>query len=206
MSNASHSRVHRTDALGVGVCMPLRRHIAAATPVFMSLFLLTAMGADPARPQRVESIFIAGVNSDAYYVANDSMGKLEAAVLVDLREERPITLGVRIEVLKIDRELQTVTFSTTAELVAAGRRSSGTRDQWYLPSFFWVVGCSSDGQVVTFNGQRVGQSPVDFIIKAGVAVLEPSTEEMTLAVSTIAQSTKKRVVCGTYAPLPAYKP
>lgn len=186
--------------------MPLRPRIAAATPVCTFLCVLSVIGADPARAQQVESIFIAGVSSDGYYVANDSMGKLEVAILGDLEEERPITLGARVEVLKHDHALQTVSFPSTAELVGAGRRASGGRDQWYLPIFLWVIACSSDGQVVTFNGDTVGHSPVDFIIEAGVAVLDPSTEEMILATDTIARSSKKRVVCGTYAPLPVHKP
>jgi hypothetical protein len=206
MSNVFHSRVPHTDALGIAVRVPRCCRIAATPPVLMALCLLAAMGVDSARAQQVESIFIAGVSSDGYYVANDSMGKLEVAILGDLQEERPINLGARVEVLKHDHALQTVSFPSTAELVGAGRRASGGRDQWYLPIFLWVIGCSSDGQAVTFNGDTVGQSPVDFIIEAGVAVLDPATEEMILAADTIARSSKKRVVCGTYAPLPVHNP
>jgi len=172
-------------------------------PVLLSLFLLTAMGADTVRAQQVESIFIAGVDSEGYYIANGATGKLEAAVLADLRDERPITLGARIEVLKLDHALQVVTFSSTAELVAAGRRASDGRDQWYLPKFSWIVGCSSDGRAVTFNGETVGRSPVDFAIEVGIAVLDDSDGEVFLAGDTITTSSKKRVVCGKYTPLPA---
>jgi len=99
MLNTFRFRVHRIAFRGVGVRKPLRCRIAAAKPLLTALFLPIALGADLARAQLVESIFVAGASSDGYYVANGSTGRLDVAVLIDLRDERPITLGARIEVL-----------------------------------------------------------------------------------------------------------
>jgi hypothetical protein len=194
--------VQRSGLLGVAARKPQRRHVAAVMQALTAALLLMALGADVAHAQLVESIFVSGASSDGYYLANDSKGRLDVALLVDLQDERPITLGARIEVLKVDHPLQTVTYASTASLVVAGRRASGERDEWYLRSFSWIVSCSSDGQAVTFNGEAVGQSPVDFVIEAGVATLDESSREMMLIDDTIAQSSKTRLVCGKYTPLP----
>ena len=57
---------------------------------------------------------------------------------------------------------------------------------------------------VTIDGKKVGPSPVDFVIEIGVLrYLEIEDEEMQLIKDSIAESRKKRVICGEFTPLPA---
>jgi hypothetical protein len=88
------------------------------------------------------------------------------------------------------------------ELVAAGRRGSGGRDQWYLQGFVWTIGCSADGREVEIAGEVAGASPLDLVIEVGVAMPREEGEALSLVPDSIAESSVKRVVCGEYAPLP----
>jgi hypothetical protein len=170
------------------------------TLAILAASLLGGTGAAVA--QEVESIFIAGQNTDGYYVAIAGAGKLEAAILVDLRDERPARLGARIEVKKRYHAEQEIHYADTAALAASGRQGSGGRDQWYLPGFTWTIGCSADGRVVKFNEEAVGKSPVDFVIQVGIIAPSEEGEPMRLLGDSIAESGKKRVMCGKYSPLP----
>ena len=163
---------------------------------------LLAGAAPPASAQMVKSLFPAGQSADGYYVPFDGRGTLEVGVLAELNGKRPVSLAARIEVTKQHHAVQEQAFATDAELVAAGRRGSGGRDQWYLQGFAWTIGCSADGRDVEIGGEAVGTSPVEFVIEVGIAAPREPEDEVTLIPDSIAESSAKRVVCGEYAPLP----
>lgn len=172
-----------------------------------SICVLATLVAGAASGQQVESIFIAGHNADGYYVTNAGAGRLDVAILVDLRDERPAHLGARIEVKKRHHAEKEVSYSSTADLVAAGRKGSGGRDRWYLPSFSWRVSCTPDGRKVLFDGVVVGKSPLDFVIQAGLTTPhadgdKADEEGFALEGDSVAESDKKRLLCGKYTPLP----
>jgi len=83
------------------------------------------------------------------------------------------------------------------------REGSEGLDQWYLPAFTGSIGCTEDGHTISINGNEVGTSPVDFIIEVGVLrFLEAGDESMQLIKDSLAESRKKRIICGEYTPLP----
>lgn len=182
----------------------MREHSAALALIAISVVAV----ASPAPAQEVESVFLAALDGEGYYVANGGAARLEVAALANLADERPISIGARLEVKKRYHGEQIVRYADTAALVrAGGRRDSSGLDRWYLPGLSWTVSCSRDGRTVSVNGERVAKSPVDFIIQLGI-VIEPEEDEdptdtsMELAGDTIAESRKTRIVCGKYSPLP----
>ena len=153
--------------------------------------------------QQVESIFMPGQNAEGYYVANSGLGKLEVSLLAELREIRPISMRARVIVEKQFYAEQKMTFETTAKLSLNGRQGSKGLDQWYLPAFSWEIGCSEDGQIVTINGYEVGSSPIEIVIEVGLLRFQkPDDEAMKLVKDSVAESRKKRIICGEYTPLP----
>ncbi len=157
-----------------------------------------------AAAQEVESIFMPGQKAEGYYVANSGLGKLDVSLLAELRDVRPIAFRARVVVDERYFGEQEVTFDTTAELEIKGRQGSDGIDQWYLPAFSWTIACAKNGRTVTVNGNRVGESPVDFIIEVGaLRFLKLEDEEMQLIENSVAESDKKRVICGQYTPLPS---
>lgn len=181
----------------------MRARFPLLAPIALGLLVLTTA----ASAQEVESVFLAALDGEGYYVANGGVGKLEVAALANLHGERPIEIGARLEAKKRFYGEQVVAFEATADLVRAGRRDSSGLDRWYLPGFFWTVSCSRDGRTISVNGERVGKSPVDFIIQLGM-VNEPQDGDgaaeapMQLEGDTVAESRKTRIVCGKYSPLP----
>ena len=159
--------------------------------------------ASPAAAQEIESIFMPGQNAEGYYVANSGVGKLRVSLLADSRDVRPIAFRARVIVEKKFFGEQKVNFDTTAQLALKGRQGSEGLDQWYLPAFTWSIGCTEDGHTVSINGKEAGTSPVDFIIEVGVLrFLEAGDESMQLIKDSLAESRKKRILCGEYTPLP----
>jgi len=163
---------------------------------------LLGMAVAPADAQMVKSLFPAGQSADGYYVPFDGQGKLEVGILAELNGKRPVTLGARIEITEEHHAVQEKSFESEAQLVAAGRRGSGGRDQWYLQGFVWTIGCGADGREVEIGGEVVGASPVEFVIAVGAVAPRESGDELVLIPDSIAESSSKRVVCGEYAPLP----
>ena len=144
------------------------------------------------------------LHAGIYYVANSGVGKLHVSLLADLRDVRPIAFRARVIVEKQLFGEQKVHFETTAQLALEGRQGSEGLDQWYLSAFTWLIGCTEDGQTVSINGKEVGKSPVDFIIEVGVLrFFEAGDESMQLIKDSLAESRKKRIICGEYTPLPA---
>jgi hypothetical protein len=179
--------------------LPVPGSALAQLVLAVALLLLVAPSA---HAQMVKSLFAAGQSADGYYVPFNGTGKLEVGVLAELGSKRPITLGARIEVNKQRHAVQERSFATDVELVAAGRRGSGGRDQWYLQGFVWTIGCSADGREVEIGGEVAGASPLDLVIEVGVAMPREAGEALSLVPDSIAESSVKRVVCGEYAPLP----